>query len=460
MYLIKIAAIRGGGTCFLVYKSKTLKNCVIINDRLLIIGGQNVTENTYELFYLNLSKSFDNTNNTNLPWNLIHEGDLPITTFSSTTVVSLDNSTIFLIGGYIVNKITLDYDFSNQVYTYNYLASKWTTPSITGIPIRQQMTGVIDNKGIIYIFGGLNVTNLTTLTTEVYNDMNTLDTSSMTWKTLNITDNLPPLNCDYSASILPNGIIVYFGGQDETDILVKMTNIKLFNTKKDEWSYMVATGDDVDPRWSFASVLTQDGYIIIFGGCTLDHTGINPKVAVLDTNKSPYEWSIPSSSKVNSLPSIYGHKANLYYNYAIITFGYDMDNDDYNSKIYLYDITNNTWVTRFDPPPSPSPSPSFSPSSSPPTPIFNSIPTSTPPKFLKPLLIGLGTGIENSSSRILRESFEECAIQLHHYTPQDEIDKGTIYLFANKELFAALHNLDEECLEKLNLEFERLREIM
>ncbi|RHZ87194.1 hypothetical protein Glove_40g166 [Diversispora epigaea] len=26
-----------------------------------------------------------------------------------------------------------------------------------------------------------------------------------------------------------------------------------------------------------------------------------------------------------------------------------------------------------------------------------------------------------------------------------------------KELFAALHNLDEECLEKLNLEFERLR---
>ncbi|RHZ51627.1 hypothetical protein Glove_476g38 [Diversispora epigaea] len=52
----------------------------------------------------------------------------------------------------------------------------------------------------------------------------------------------------------------------------------------------------------------------------------------------------------------------------------------------------------------------------------------------------------------LRESFEECAIQLLHYTPQDEIDKGMFCLFANKsdpkELFAALHNLDEECLEK------------
>ncbi|RHZ84239.1 hypothetical protein Glove_84g18 [Diversispora epigaea] len=63
----------------------------------------------------------------------------------------------------------------------------------------------------------------------------------------------------------------------------------------------------------------------------------------------------------------------------------------------------------------------------------------------------------------LRESFEEYVIQLH-YTLQDEIDKGTICLFANKsdskELFAALYNLDEESIEELNLEFERLREIM
>ncbi|RHZ86533.1 hypothetical protein Glove_50g68 [Diversispora epigaea] len=56
----------------------------------------------------------------------------------------------------------------------------------------------------------------------------------------------------------------------------------------------------------------------------------------------------------------------------------------------------------------------------------------------------------------LRESFEECAIQLHHFTPQDEIDKGMFCLFADesdpKELFAVLHNLDEECLEKSNLD--------
>ncbi|RHZ54928.1 hypothetical protein Glove_421g68 [Diversispora epigaea] len=207
----------------------------------------------------------------------------------------------------------------------------------------------------------------------------------MTWKNLTITNNLPPLSSDYSASILPNGIIVYFGGQDN-DTLAKMNDIKLFDTKKNEWSYMDATGDYVDSRWSFASVLTPDGYIIIFGGCTLNRTSINTKVAVLDTNKSPYEWSIPSSSKANSPPTIYGHTANLYYNYMIIAFGYDADNRIYNSKVYLYDITNNTWVTRFNPSPSPSPTR---------TPIFT--PSSTPshdsPKFLKPLLIGLGVVI-------------------------------------------------------------------
>ncbi|RHZ76385.1 hypothetical protein Glove_198g105 [Diversispora epigaea] len=46
----------------------------------------------------------------------------------------------------------------------------------------------------------------------------------------------------------------------------------------------------------------------------------------------------------------------------------------------------------------------------------------------------------------LRESSEECAIQLHHYTPQNEIDKEMFCLFTNKksnpkELFEALQEI-------------------
>ncbi|RHZ83531.1 hypothetical protein Glove_91g59 [Diversispora epigaea] len=54
----------------------------------------------------------------------------------------------------------------------------------------------------------------------------------------------------------------------------------------------------------------------------------------------------------------------------------------------------------------------------------------------------------------LRKSFEECAIQLCHYTPQDEIDKGIICLFANKsdpkELFEALQEIIKNRENNLN----------
>ncbi|RHZ52453.1 hypothetical protein Glove_461g44 [Diversispora epigaea] len=98
-------------------------NNVIIDDRLLLFGGN---ENTTELSYLDLSKSFDYTN---LTWNSIYKGDLPVP--------------------------------SNRIYTYNYLANEWDKPKILGnfVPIRQSIERVINNLGIIYLFGRYNVTS-------------------------------------------------------------------------------------------------------------------------------------------------------------------------------------------------------------------------------------------------------------------------------------------------------------
>ncbi|RHZ69937.1 hypothetical protein Glove_276g6 [Diversispora epigaea] len=353
-------------------------NSVIIDDRLLIIAGlkfDTENSNTNELFYLDLSNPFDNINDTNLPWNLIHKGNLPINAWSSTSIVSVDNSTIFLIGGYIKNINANDFDFSHQVYTYSISNSNWTIPFINGVsvPVRQSTMGVINKSGIIYLFGGFNVINPKDSSGNLHNEMNTLDISSMTWSTLSITKNIPPLSSDYSACILPSGIIIYIGGQ-ELSTLVNMKSIKLFDTNNDEWSYMTATGSVVDPRWNFASVLTPDGNIIIFGGCTFGYSRVMPNLALLNTSKYPYEWSIPSNSNVNSTPpSIYGHTANLYYNYMIITFGFDIDNKIYNNKVYLYNIKDNKWVSSFNPNPT----------------------SSSSHNFIKPLLIGLGAGICN-----------------------------------------------------------------
>ncbi|RHZ52407.1 hypothetical protein Glove_461g39 [Diversispora epigaea] len=324
-------------------------NSIIIDNRLLIFNGDT---NTTELFYLDLSKSFDNNN---LAWSLIPEGSLPVYTERSTAVLSLDNSTIYLIGGYMRNNITFSYDYSNLVYSYDYRTSAWSTPKIDGgvVPPRQDMRGVIDNTGTIYIFGGFNEGSL-------FNDMNILQTDSKTWTTLSISKNLPIQCAGYTANILPNGNIVYIGGIEGVNVytnvtLVNINQIKLFDTNKHEWSYMNATGEKIDSRQYFTSVLTPDGYIIIFGGTTYAATiaglaDVSPSLAMLDTNKNPFEWSIPSNSEVNSPPSIYGHSANLYNDYMIITFGFNLDTQLNSSQVYLYNIKSNNWVTTFSPP--------------------------------------------------------------------------------------------------------------
>src|SRR5688572_1190620 len=71
---------------------RAFHNGVIIDDKLLIFSGYaNISEYTYELFYLDLSASFENDK---LTWTSIPDGFLPIYTWRSTAVLSLDSSTI------------------------------------------------------------------------------------------------------------------------------------------------------------------------------------------------------------------------------------------------------------------------------------------------------------------------------------------------------------------------------
>ncbi|RHZ52450.1 hypothetical protein Glove_461g41 [Diversispora epigaea] len=208
------------------------------------------------------NSSFDNNN---LAWTLIPEGSLPVYTERSTAVLSLDNSTIYLYGGYMRNKITLDYDYSNLDYTYNNAASTWSTPVLGVVPPRQT----------IYIFGGFNATNLATYTKIFLFDV------------LNIR-----------LIFLPNGIIVYIGGIEQ----IGSNDFTLVNMNE------ITTGD-IDSRVHHTSVLTPDGYIIVFGGRTFTYTITQAKIL----SNGPFH--------LNSPPPIWGHTAHLFNDYMITTFG-------------------------------------------------------------------------------------------------------------------------------------------
>ncbi|KAF0548091.1 galactose oxidase [Gigaspora margarita] len=192
----------------------------LIGNRLYFFGGDLSTTDsrnysaanlTNEVWYLDLSSSF---NTSNPPWN--KDVGMPIGYFLGASCVNPIDNYIFLVGGlmYIPNTATINLG-SSSVYVFNSNISLWTTPNIIGFnssfKMRNQIQPVIDNYGKIYTFSGTNYTGFNEPYVN-YNDMNILDTTSMTWSTLAISLNDPPLLLSYTATLLPTGIIVYIGG--------------------------------------------------------------------------------------------------------------------------------------------------------------------------------------------------------------------------------------------------------
>ncbi|CAG8600647.1 1188_t:CDS:2, partial [Scutellospora calospora] len=107
----------------------------------------------------------------------------------------------------------------------------------------------------------------------------------------------------------------------------------------------------ITSRNSHSAVLTKDGNIIIFGGNSandINHDFIItaiPNLAILNTNVSPYHWSVPNIPSTNAPPSLCYHSAALYNNIMIITFGVQTSTKTANNNLYLFDVQNYVWIS-------------------------------------------------------------------------------------------------------------------
>ncbi|CAG8669651.1 19794_t:CDS:2 [Gigaspora margarita] len=108
--------------------------------------------------------------------------------------------------------------------------------------------------------------------------------------------------------------------------------------------------------WQVEYVKSKDGRIIIFGGNSANSSTrgttlrASPDIAVLNTNVSPYEWSIPNIPSANLALSLCYHSAEIYNNTMIIAFGLVTSNIlsstlILNKNIYLFDVQNYAWIT-------------------------------------------------------------------------------------------------------------------
>ena len=70
----------------------------------------------------------------------------------------------------------------------------------------------------------------------------------------------------------------------------------------------------------------SDGKIIVYGGGKLfgklKNVKVTPDLAVLNLQKTPFEWTAPKvSSNLGEIPLLVTHTANLVGNYMIVAFG-------------------------------------------------------------------------------------------------------------------------------------------
>ncbi|KAF0549458.1 galactose oxidase [Gigaspora margarita] len=357
LYYILFFAIFGSRYLFVICQNvpspRRQQTSTLVGARLYFFGGGiSPTSITNEVWYLDLSSSFKISTP---PWH--SNVAMPVRyNLGSSCLSPIDSSTVFLIGGRTWTVTTGNYSYTSSVYKFDSKTSQWTTPTInnfnSSFEARNEMQAVIDDYGKIFVFGGNDYINPTrTPISNVYNDMNTLDITTMTWST-QAQSQSALTNYAYTATLLPNGLIVYIGGYSGSNTSTSNTNmaqIQVFDTKLYAWSTKPASGSIIASRRHQSAVLTQDGNIIIYGGSTHDSSGniayVFSDIAVLNTNS--WVWSVPSVSGI-SAPPLMQHSAVLYKNYMILAFGATSASILYTNNIYILDIQNYTWVTTFN----------------------------------------------------------------------------------------------------------------
>ncbi|GES94598.1 hypothetical protein GLOIN_2v1836615 [Rhizophagus clarus] len=331
---------------------------MINNKKIYFLGGTSshspkTSSELDQILYLDVSQSFYTTNP---PFEEIPDVQIPFGSSFATAFLSPQKNIVYLFGG-IMKNVNTDLDsFTSILHAFNLETNEWTIPTTNGIvPQRKrEINGVIDDKtGKFYVFGGVADQEIGSKTIVVFNDLNILDTNSLTWSK-GSTINAPLPRSDYTATLLPNGIIVFIGGLEGNDFHdVDINQLALYDTTIDKWSIMTARGVTLDNRNAHSAVLTPDERIIIFGGSKGINSTVTNQLAVLDTKQTPYEWSIPQVSNVYYAPPLIDlHSATLIGNYMFINFGAMYQAQDPTMQLpffYILDINNFTWVTKFEP---------------------------------------------------------------------------------------------------------------
>ncbi|CAI2174742.1 4226_t:CDS:2 [Funneliformis geosporum] len=196
-------------------KGRLAHSSVLVEDKLYFFGGAGSGTNielsqiAREIFYLDVSKPFD----IKIPsWTEL--SNIPFGSIWATVVSNNINNdpNIYLFGGFMVDNDLVD-SFSSIIHRFNVNSSTWNIPPVGGIsPERRRETKAVNSDGKLYIFGGSSEKYLGSPTIKFFNDMNIFDTVGLSWLIISQVD-APRKRASYTATLLPNGFIVYIGAK-------------------------------------------------------------------------------------------------------------------------------------------------------------------------------------------------------------------------------------------------------
>ncbi|CAI2166172.1 3827_t:CDS:2 [Funneliformis geosporum] len=345
-----------------IIRARYTHNAHLIDNKLWIFGGGIIAQGTFSptssVFYVDLTKKFDVEN--------VEFEDLPLKDESpflcawcQSAVGGKDNLTVFFFAGVMLDPSSFDPTTSTS-YSFDIKTSKWSVATFTGsVPSkRRELQPATDTNGRIYMFGGGADAALNIKSPQVYRDMYILDSISLVGTT-GSKYNAPLARIDYTATILPDGIIVYIGGSEaNTDlnfINVDINKIQKYDTKTNTWALTVATGEKTNNRAGHSAALAKNGQIIVFGGIYLPALlPSSPQVVILDTSTPTYQWILPPiMTTTDKPPDLLFHTATIVENYMIIAFGNRTVSDKVqgqSGRLYFLDLEKFEWVKTYNPP--------------------------------------------------------------------------------------------------------------
>ncbi|CAG8514367.1 4421_t:CDS:2, partial [Cetraspora pellucida] len=314
-------------------------SAVLVAKKLYFQGGYDHTYNVYvnsQLFYLDVSNSFNTTNINLMPWTDL--SSTPGLTNKTGATACVDGGAIFYIGGTHSGNLVSKFDTVlgqwNELNTYGSIP---TPGLIANEEIKFVQCVILGHK--IYIYGGYGVYQ-----------MNILDSLQLYWSRFSSALTYSGTQ-GYTATML-NDSILYMGGGgiNLTYCQANSTNelpVSIFNTSDNSWRMVPTSGQAPLARCDHSSVyISQHNRILLFYG-----TNNNISIYALDT--LTFTWSIPKIlNSGGSVQILTHHTSTLIGSYILIAFGLYINSGLGSSDVFLLDVShydNYKWETTYDP---------------------------------------------------------------------------------------------------------------